>query len=67
MAYDKRHGGAWDRGSADAYYGRPKDPHYFVGATYSTEKICQGDMRFLAGDLKAYNAGYNGTSDRKYS
>ena len=26
-----RHGGPQDRGSADAYYGRPYDPHYSVG------------------------------------
>jgi len=29
-----RHGGPRDRGQADAYYGRPFKPHYFVGATY---------------------------------
>ena len=25
--YDARHGGAFDRGSADSYYHRPRDPH----------------------------------------
>jgi hypothetical protein len=24
----KRHGCLYDRGSADSYYGRPRDPHY---------------------------------------
>jgi hypothetical protein len=24
----KRHGGLYDRGSADSYYGRPANPHY---------------------------------------
>ena len=31
-----RHGGAFDRGSADSYYNRPCRPHYFEGATYSS-------------------------------
>ena len=26
--YDERHGGPWDRGSADSYYGRGSNPHY---------------------------------------
>ena len=25
---DKRHGGPYDRGSADSYYQRGEDPHY---------------------------------------
>ena len=36
MKYDKRHGGPFDRGGADSYYGRGRNPHYFVGATYSS-------------------------------
>ena len=34
-----RHGGAYDRGSADAWYGRPAEPHYFTGGTYQSTKI----------------------------
>mgnify|MGYP003348973913 CR=1 FL=1 len=26
--YDKQHGSFFDRGSADSYYGRPRDPHH---------------------------------------
>jgi hypothetical protein len=37
--YDQRHGGAFDRGSADSYYGRPRRPHYFEGATYQSKEI----------------------------
>jgi len=37
--YDNRHGGPWDRGSADSYYKRGFNPHYFVGDTYSTPKV----------------------------
>ena len=31
-----RHGGSYDRGSADSYYGRPAKPHYFEGDTYGS-------------------------------
>jgi hypothetical protein len=37
--YDQRHGGAFDRGSADSYYGRPRNPHYFEGDTHASAKI----------------------------
>jgi hypothetical protein len=37
--YDRRHGGAFDRGSADSYYRRPRSPHYFEGDTYSSAMI----------------------------
>lgn len=56
MTYDKRHGGAWDRGSADSYYGRGINPHYFKGGTYTSEKVEAKDM--LAGEIEAYYAGY---------
>lgn len=34
-----RHGGAYDRGAADAWYNRPYNPHFFVKDTYSSEKV----------------------------
>jgi hypothetical protein len=37
--YDRRHGGAFDRGSADSYYRRPRDPHYYEGGTGTSRKI----------------------------
>ena len=37
--YDTRHGGPFDRGSADSYYGRARRPHYFTGDTYQSEEI----------------------------
>ena len=39
-----RHGSPHDRGSADSYYGRRPIPHYFVGGTYSSNKIDKSDM-----------------------
>lgn len=57
MSYDKRHGGPFDRGSADNYYGRPRKPHYFKGNTYGSEIVTEQDM--LEGEIEAYNAGYD--------
>lgn len=34
-----RHGSPYDRGSADSYYRRGKSPHYYVGSSYSSERI----------------------------
>ncbi len=58
-----RHGGAYDRGSADAYYHRSPRPHYFTGDTYSSTEIEEVDMS--EEEIAAYVAGYNETTDRK--
>ena len=57
MTYNKRHGGPYDRGSADAYYGRVYNPHCFVGASYSTPLIEEAEMTVDA--LEAYYTGYH--------
>ena len=57
--YDARHGGPFDRGSADAYYGRPEDPHYYVGDTSMSERIT--DSKLTPEDIDAYFAGYAST------
>lgn len=54
--YNQRHGGPYDRGSADSYYRRPFNPHYFVGDTYSSEKVELGQM--TAVEIVEYTAGY---------
>lgn len=54
--YDQRHGGAFDRGAADAYYRRAFRPHMFVGGTYSSTEILEHQMR--ADEIEAYRAGY---------
>lgn len=58
-----RHGGAYDRGSADAYYHRPPEPHYWTGATYNSTKIEEVDMS--REEIDAYMAGYNEETGRK--
>lgn len=59
--YDKRHGGAYDRGSADSYYGRGFNPHYYVGATYSSDRVELADM--TPEEITAYTKGYNDNED----
>ena len=64
--YDQRHGGPYDRGSADAWYRRSFNPHYYVGDTYSTPKIEMAQM--TAEEITAYTAGYRdqeATGDHK--
>lgn len=54
---DKRHGGPYDRGSADSYYQRDEDPHYYVGATYSSERVDITDKTSV--EYTEYMLGYN--------
>ena len=54
--YDERHGGAFDRGSADSYYGRPRSPHLYEGNTGSSRRIEQSEM--TPEEIQAYLAGY---------
>lgn len=63
MNYDERHGGPHDRGSADAWYGRPRAPHYFYGASYSSPMVYESNM--TAEEIAAYNAGYDEQDGRK--
>lgn len=63
VGYDQRHGGPYDRGSADAYYHRAYEPHYYRGATYSSELVPLANM--TAEEITAYTAGYNNTHERK--
>jgi hypothetical protein len=57
VEFDTRHGGAFDRGTADSYYGRPRNPHYFEGMTYQSKMIGKGNM--TEAELHAYDAGYD--------
>jgi len=59
--YDQRHGSPWDRGSADSYYRRSFNPHYFVGDSYNSPRISLAQM--TAEEITAYTAGYNYNED----
>jgi hypothetical protein len=54
--FDTRHGGPWDRGSADSYYGRGIDPHYYTAGTGVSDRIEAADM--TAEEIYAYTSGY---------
>lgn len=56
IAVDKRHGGPYDRGSADAYYRRGKNPHYYVGDSYASELVTEENM--TQEELEDYELGY---------
>jgi hypothetical protein len=51
------HGGPWDRGSADSYYGRPRDPHWYPNGTYNPPEIRADEMTSV--EIEAYHAGYD--------
>lgn len=57
MSFDQRHGGPYDRGSADSYYKRGFCPHYYVGGTYGSERVERDQM--TAEEIAAYTAGYD--------
>ena len=61
--HDRRHGGPYDRGSADFYYWREESPHYFEGPTAITKRIEIADM--TADEIAEYRAGYKEETDRK--
>lgn len=55
--YNQQHGNAFDRGSADSYYGRPRVPHMWPKGTYKGLRIDQDAM--TAEEIEAYHAGYD--------
>ena len=55
------HGSPFDRGSADAWYRRPKEPHYYPEGTYNGEKI----TNLTPEELEAYHCGYDNQTDLK--
>ena len=56
MICDERHGGPYDRGTCDSYYGRGYNPHYFVGDSYNSPRIEMAQMS--ADEIIAYTAGF---------
>lgn len=50
----KQHGCLFDRGSADSYYGRPRDPHYGGVGGDSGPRVDQ----LSAEEVAEYQAGY---------
>ena len=57
------HGSPSDRGGADAYYGRPYDPHYWPEGTYKGARVSAQDM--TDEQKKAYMKAYLEQDDFK--
>ena len=54
--YEQTHGNAFDRGSADSYYNRPRDPHMWPEGTYKGTRV--EAVAMSADELEAYNEAY---------
>ena len=53
--YLVEHGSPFDRGSADSYYGRPREPHKYPNGTGTLPRV---DL-LTAAELAEYHAGYS--------
>lgn len=58
-----KHGSPRDRGSADAYYGRRPEPHYWPNGTLHGYKVTAEDM--TAEEIADYYDGYDNEDNRK--
>ena len=58
---DTSHGSPYDRGSADSYYGRKRNPHKWPKGTGNGEKVILTDPEEIA----IYLLGYNENQDFK--
>jgi hypothetical protein len=56
IAYNASHGSPFDRGSADSYYGRAQDPHWWPEGTGRGVRMESKDMSME--ELRAYFRGY---------
>jgi hypothetical protein len=54
--FDQSHGSPFDRGSADSWYGREQDPHWWPQGTGHGSRVESKDMSLA--ELRAYFAGY---------
>jgi hypothetical protein len=54
--FDQFHGSPFDRGSADSYYSRPEEPHWYPNGTGNLPKITGEEMTLA--QMRAYYAGY---------
>ena len=51
----EQHGSLFDRGSADSYYGRPRDPHWYPEGSYNGNPV----TKLTEAEREEYLAGYN--------
>ena len=55
--YIQYHGNAFDRGSADSWYHRPRAPHIYPKGSYNGDPVLEADMS--TAEIEAYHAGYD--------
>lgn len=60
--YSDAHGSPYDRGAADSWYQRPRNPHWYPNGTYNGEEI--GIDSMSAQEIAAYHAGYTENEQR---
>ena len=63
-SYEQKHGNPFDRGSADSYYGRPRQPHKGGVGGGSGQRVTE----LTPDEQEAYHAGYDyneATGDKK--
>ena len=60
-----RHGSLHDRGLADAWYGRPADPHWYPNGTGRDPKITDLTEAEIAEYMEGFNEGNDDPSFRK--
>lgn len=56
QTFDASHGSPFDRGSADSWYSRAQDPHWYPLGSYNGQRVESKDMSMA--ELRAYFAGY---------
>ena len=52
---DREHGSPYDRGSADSYYQRGRNPHYYTGATAQSDLV----VELTPEELAEYHQGFD--------
>lgn len=57
------HGSPQDRGSADRYYGRPYEPHWYPMGSYKGERVPESLM--TNEQVEEYKYGYETEENRK--
>jgi hypothetical protein len=53
--YEQKHGNPFDRGSADSYYDRGRNPHKYPNGTGNVPRV----ETLTAEEVEAYHAGYD--------
>ena len=56
IEYDATHGSPFDRGSADSWYSRPQQPHWYPEGSYNGDRVEAKDMSLQ--QMREYFRGY---------